>query len=336
MNKLNQATSSWNSGINVTIDNYLEFTDMTSSRPNASDILFDRFNILHLVTSLEGGDIYHVNYSYQRLTGRTIDDLRNDPFSWGDALDSRDQARLLELLTSTDLHATQQLDCGDFSLTHVNGETFWVRLFVTSVYDDSVGREGLTYLGIPISAQKETENKLRAQLSRMQAHALTDELTGVLNRRAVSQFALGELNRTVREGRSLSLMMIDVDRLKYVNDSFGHLEGDKILKMAATIISHSTRIYDQVGRWGGDEFMVVLPGADLAIAAQVVERIHKLMHGSVLEMDDGHEVPVRLSVGFAQFDTEKHANSPVTKEILEDLIKQADQSLYTAKQRLDI
>jgi diguanylate cyclase (GGDEF)-like protein len=151
--------------------------------------------------------------------------------------------------------------------------------------------------------------------------ASSDELTGLPNRRAVLAFAERELAQARREQRSLAVLMIDVDHFKRINDSHGHACGDEVLRHAADRLAGSLRERDQVGRFGGEEFLAVLPGAQLADARQVAERMRAGIEGTPLARPQG-PVSFTVSIGVAEAGG---AND------VQALIARADAALYRAK-----
>src|SRR5204862_5558047 len=96
--------------------------------------------------------------------------------------------------------------------------------------------------------------------------AATDPLTGLANRRGCEKSIAGEISRAERERKPLSCIMLDIDRFKQVNDTMGHQAGDQVLRDLSTMLRQSVRAYDIVARWGGEEFLLILPGADLEAA----------------------------------------------------------------------
>ena len=220
----------------------------------------------------------------------------------------------------------------EFGIMREDGRVRWARIRIQPMRDET--GELMMFLGVAVdlTEQKRLEQELKKSLARIEADSMVDELTGLLNRRAVIANAHAELSRATREKRPVSLMVIDVDNLKAVNDEYGHLVGDKILKMAATIIQHSTRAYDWVGRWGGDEFMVVLPGADLRVAKNVAARMQRMTGDSVLDLESGDELEIRFSLGLTVFYGTTYTAEQSEEEMLERLFGEADQALYEAKE----
>jgi diguanylate cyclase (GGDEF)-like protein len=169
---------------------------------------------------------------------------------------------------------------------------------------------------------------LKEQEERLKRLADTDPLTHLLNRRAFTEHLLDEVRRRERSGRPLSLLMIDVDHFKQVNDDFGHPTGDRVLVQLAEIFGSVFRDVDPVGRWGGEEFLVLMAetGKDEANAA--AERLRAVIasHPFITEYP---EERMTVSIGVTSLDGPPGRGSHAT---LEFLVKRADGALYAAKQ----
>ncbi len=151
-----------------------------------------------------------------------------------------------------------------------------------------------------------------------------DGLTGVYNRRAILQRLDEELSRAKRYGLNLTCVLVDLDNFKKVNDQFGHLSGDKYLRNAVASIKQTLRKTDIIGRYGGDEFIIILPETSLEQAKVPVNRFLQTpsVNGEIRKKDVA--IRVSLSVGISAFPTQGLDTG-------RDLIKAADQSLYLAK-----
>ena len=162
-----------------------------------------------------------------------------------------------------------------------------------------------------------------ARLHRIvERQALVDGLTGLANRRQCEDALGAELSRVERFGGSLAVVMVDLDSFKNVNDRFGHPAGDSVLRELARLLQESVRDIDLASRWGGEEFLLVLPGTDLAGGAQVAERIRLALAGRIVLSVDGTPIPVTASFGVA-------ASPPATTA--SELFAAADAALYEAK-----
>src|SRR5712691_1038556 len=160
-----------------------------------------------------------------------------------------------------------------------------------------------------------TREQLRIQ-------ATHDALTGLLNRRAILETLDKELARSARECTPISVIMADLDHFKRVNDTYGHLAGDAVLREAAQRIQASMRVYDAVGRYGGEEFLVVSPGSGLPQAAEQAERLRRRISEKAVRVPDC-AIPVTMSLGVVA----------ATAEVRQpgDLLRLADDALYEAK-----
>ena len=154
--------------------------------------------------------------------------------------------------------------------------------------------------------------------------ATTDTLTGLFNRRLFDERLNGEMQRSQRHHLSFSLLMLDIDYFKQVNDSYGHLAGDAVLRQLAAVLRVQTREVDTVARYGGEEFVIVTPESDGSSAKLVGERIRKAVAGTAFLLPDGREIGVTVSIGIACY--------PRCADSAEAMIDRADKALYLAKQ----
>ncbi|HYH41272.1 MAG TPA: diguanylate cyclase [Burkholderiales bacterium] len=153
--------------------------------------------------------------------------------------------------------------------------------------------------------------------------ATTDSLTGVYNRRTFKELAEPQLSRSRRAHMPVSLLMLDLDHFKRINDTYGHLAGDDVLKAFAVLVRNCLRKEDLLARYGGEEFVVLLPGASQTSAAALAERIRE--QASAVPMDaNGHRVRVTVSIGAA-------SEAGDTLPSLEAMLGRADEALYQAK-----
>lgn len=153
--------------------------------------------------------------------------------------------------------------------------------------------------------------------------AETDDLTGAQNRRSLSSTLQRELERSIQLGKPFSLMQIDADNLKSINDSFGHEAGDKLLKSLCNIVEETSRDSDTLARTGGDEFVMILPGIDGEHAAAIGERIRKAVTNSAFDVK-GNQISTTVSIGIASY--------PLDSDNMEELLSMADQAMYLSKQ----
>jgi two-component system, cell cycle response regulator len=168
----------------------------------------------------------------------------------------------------------------------------------------------------------ELQQRLLESQAALQHAATHDRLTGLWNRGTILDHFEGQLNRTRREGASMSVLLVDIDHFKRINDTYGHAAGDQVLCEISHRIRSQLRAYDTAGRYGGEEFLLVLPGADERNARVVAERVRNGVHATPVTGESfSHEVSV--SIGLACTDAVGF-ESPA-------LILVADQALYRAK-----
>ncbi|MDE3169827.1 MAG: diguanylate cyclase, partial [Acidobacteriota bacterium] len=169
------------------------------------------------------------------------------------------------------------------------------------------------------------ERNLIAAREELRFRATHDLLTGIPNRAAVMEAVQREGSRQNREGGPYSAIIVDLDHFKNVNDTYGHLCGDQVLREAARRIAECVRTYDTVGRYGGEEFLVVAPATDGAGALALAERIRQAIEQPAIETDSGN-VKITASCGAASCG----GRYPLSTS---ELVKRADEALYRAKAR---
>lgn len=182
--------------------------------------------------------------------------------------------------------------------------------------------EGDNSMLVAIIRDITVQKKLEAELEVL---ASIDTLTGILNRRSFTVRAEAEIVRAQRYGHPIAFAMIDIDYFKRINDTFGHAVGDMAIRHAVNIISGGLRTPDILGRWGGEEFALILPETDTKSALITAQRLRSCVENSPFIQVKEPKNPVRMtiSIGVAGFNT--------GEETFDELIDQADQALYVAK-----
>ena len=170
----------------------------------------------------------------------------------------------------------------------------------------------------------ELQKALLASNRRLEELSLTDPLTGLANRRAFEAELAERFELARRYGRPLALAMIDVDKFKKINDAYGHPVGDAVLRRIAEVLRRETRQTDVAARFGGEEFVVLLPQAELLEALQFADKIRAAVAAE--NMGDGLPPRVTISIGVASTG-QSHFATPA------DLLRAADDALYRAKER---
>lgn len=165
---------------------------------------------------------------------------------------------------------------------------------------------------------------IRDSLSKSEERARTDALTGLPNRMALDEFLRTAQTMSMEKGEPLGVLMLDIDHFKRFNDDFGHGVGDQVLRLMARVLREKVRGGDLPARYGGEELMAVLPGADLAVCKRVAERIRRsIAECKITRRSSGQVLPqITVSIGVAQFQP---------GESMTDLLERCDRALYCAK-----
>ncbi|WP_300670955.1 sensor domain-containing diguanylate cyclase [Desulfoluna sp.] len=172
-------------------------------------------------------------------------------------------------------------------------------------------------IGIDVTQRKKAEQQLTEIATR-------DELTGLINRRKILEILTSEMDRAARYNNPFTLCIVDIDHFKKVNDTHGHNAGDIVLKRLADTIRKKVRRTDSVGRYGGEEFCIILPNTTISQAQCILEHIRQAISSMTFLIDGDTEIRLSISLGQVQY-------HPGIKEIHE-LIHLADNALYRAKQ----
>jgi diguanylate cyclase (GGDEF)-like protein len=190
------------------------------------------------------------------------------------------------------------------------------------LYGDGFGEEErVTAASLASHASVALDN---ARLHRIvERQAFVDELTGLANRRRCEEMLAVEMSRAARFGGPLTIATADLDDFKAVNDDHGHAVGDAVLREFAEVLRSSVRDVDVAGRWGGEEFLLVLPGTDAAGGRRLAERVRKLVEGRALVTPEGRPLGVTVSFGLATYEEDGTT--------AEALLAAADAALYEAK-----
>jgi len=188
--------------------------------------------------------------------------------------------------------------------------------------------EGLDTLSRELEGRVQMRTaELAEACRRMQDLALRDPLTNLLNRRSVNERASAGLALAHRRGVPYGLALIDVDRFKSINDTHGHAAGDKVLVAIAEALASTARVSDDVARWGGEEFLVLLPDSDGPASWLACERLRAAIEAIVVFPDD-QSAPIRVTVSVGVASAEPWDGGPA---LFEDLVRRADHALYKAK-----
>lgn len=227
--------------------------------------------------------------------------------------------------------AALQIEQGNFSLPEK----------MKSDGDDEIGQVTLAFRKMTLSLKEYTsnlQNMVADRTAELESASLqlkilnedlnklsrTDQLTQVRNRRDLQDCLQIEENRAKRSGLPCGILMLDIDNFKQVNDRYGHHAGDEILKKVASAMLGKLRAEDILGRWGGEEFLILLPGTSLSLAQDIAEKIRSLIELTNIQLGMGN-VLVTVSLGVSIF-------TPAISTEIDYCVKEADQALYKAKE----
>jgi diguanylate cyclase len=181
--------------------------------------------------------------------------------------------------------------------------------------------EQLATLGAKIKTMEVEAEKNRTSLERHRQKALHDPLTELPNREAYNERASAEVQRWQRYGRPLTIAIFDIDHFKRINDSYGHQAGDRVIKVIGRSIAKRLREVDFFCRYGGEEFVALMPETDSETALGVLEKVRDAIANAAFNYKD-QPMSITLSVGLTEFKT---------NDVLETAFERADQALYNAK-----
>ena len=286
-----------------------------------------------LITDSDGY-IEYVNRQFGQITGYSLEDVRGKTpriLKSGETPDSNYQ-KLWQTIKRGEVWEGEVLN------RRKDGTTYWAHELIAPVLDADGKVSRFISMQQDITQRKHAESELRLMNTRLQVQlmenehlheqlreeAIRDSLTRLFNRRFMEETLDREVSRAVREPFPISVVMMDVDLFKSINDTYGHQAGDTVLQTLGTLLLENTRISDIACRYGGDEMVVVMPGASLQDAAHRAEEWRAAF--SLLEFTLGDaRVKTTLSLGIASL--------PDHAQIPNELLGAADKALYRAKSK---
>lgn len=256
------------------------------------------------------------NERWTTLLGYEDDEIRRSRRKWEDFIHPDDRDRVRQSISDV-LEGRSIAHKLEYRMLHKDGSIRWIFDQANVMARDEHGRPTrMSGTHSDVTERKQLETELQHQ-----AHI--DYLTGVSNRgRFMAQGEL-ELGRATRYGSPLSLLMLDIDLFKQVNDTHGHKAGDMVLKKLAEVCGETLREVDVVGRLGGEEFAILLPETDMKSATEAAERLRAAVKAARVSLDDGLALAFSISIGV----TARVSDD----ENMEVLLNRADKALYEAK-----
>jgi len=255
-----------------------------------------------------------VSAGCEPLTGYKPEELINNSLISYAGLMDDETAKRVDEVVSVAVRRDETFSV-EYRITCKNGQKRWVweRGCAVEEDDGSICLEGII---LDISDRKRLEDELEELATR-------DSLTGLFNRRELARCLDDELERASRYEHPMAVLWIDFDHFKDVNDNWGHAAGDTVLRTVSDLLKQSIRGIDVIGRFGGEEFVVILPEMDVDEAETTAERLRQQVAREPVALDNGHTVPITISIGVAVFPAHG-CNS-------ERLCAAADKAMYRAK-----
>ncbi len=326
------------------IQAHIQLNNMMNSASQVSIIATD---VSGVILTFNNGAQRMLGYSAEELVSRqtpAIFHLESDVTARGQEL-SRELGYPVEGFDVFVAYAkVGRPDEREWTYIRKDGTHLTVNLGVTSIRNDAGQIIGFLGIATDITWRKQAEAELRRaqdelesahrelqeSFAREQALARIDDLTGINNHRSLLQLAEREFDVAMRYRPPLSMMFFDIDHFKQINDTFGHAMGDQALQKMVDVVCSDLRRADVIGRYGGDEFVLLMPHTSAQEALPFAERIHASIAALRLDTDKG-PLTLTISIGIAQtiHTTEPGAGSTDT---VENLLLRADQALYAAKQ----
>lgn len=183
----------------------------------------------------------------------------------------------------------------------------------------------MVMLGTEITELKQVQSSLELALTKLELLANTDQLTGVYNRRYFEDIARKEIDRCIRYQQTFSLLLIDLDHFKNINDHFGHHIGDEVLIHVTSICQRQLRSTDTLCRIGGEEFAIILPSTEASDALQIAERIRESVNQANIPVDE-HQTNITMSISIGVTKYKRHDMA------ISDTLIRADKALYRVKE----
>jgi diguanylate cyclase (GGDEF)-like protein/PAS domain S-box-containing protein len=274
-----------------------------------------------LLTSPDGR-IHRANPATCRMFQMTEDELCE--VGRAGIVDETDP-RLLQLLKEREETGSAQ---GEIIYVRKNGKKFTGSVTAT-IFKDAEGNRWSAMIIRDMSELQQAMDDLKRANEKAMRLASYDYLTHIFNRRVFVERLRQEIERSRRENTPTGLLLLDINHFKSINDGYGHLAGDMVLKKFAAALKKALRPYDVLGRFGGDEFIIYLPNTDLENSAIIAERIRK----QIAEMEIKHKgsfIGITTSVGVTE--CIPHSESCLS---VDALIARADKALYLAKKKKD-
>ena len=258
-----------------------------------------------------GPEIIYVNQAFTELTGYSKEEvIGKTPRILQSKGTSEETKKLIR--KGLEDKVSVRVTIKNYSKT---GKEYWLDLSITPLFNDQGEATHIVSIQRDVTEYIYTQNKLE-ELSR------TDPLTGLINRRVFDEMAEKEFYRYQNQNIHYSLLALDIDYFKRINDKYGHLTGDYVLASFSTLCEKNIRSQDKIARIGGEEFCIILPATDKVGAIEVAEKLRRAISNARFKQDE-HEIAVTVSIGVSQVKMSDYDYVA--------MLKRADENLYRAK-----
>ncbi len=280
------------------------------------------FDSIHDPFSIVDRDyrIVKVNDAYARMKKKQAHELLGKPCH--EVLHGRsgicEECVIEKTFRSSDPCAKEKL------VMNLDGQENWLEIYTYPVFDEQGKVSHVIEYARDITDRKMAEEEKKQLIKELNHLSTTDGLTGLFNRRALNDLLGYEIDRAKRYQSELSLIICDIDWFKQINDTYGHRAGDIALQAVTGALKHSLRKADILGRYGGDEFMLILPETSLTGAKNLADKIRAAIEDIKLEISGGKVIRLSTSIGVA--------GCCVPAEDLDTIVARADAALYASKQ----
>jgi diguanylate cyclase (GGDEF)-like protein/PAS domain S-box-containing protein len=273
--------------------------------------IFDNIRDYAIYTITLQGLIEEWNHSMERFGGWGLGDVEGRHIKMFFRADDRSPAQVDTLLA--DARALGSVETEGW-LSNRDGSRLWGNVIITAIPDETGTARGFVVVARDMTQRKQMEDDL-------QQLAIVDPLTGAFNRRHGNACLRAEFERLSRSGQTFAVLMLDIDWFKSINDEHGHDSGDAVLCAMVLACKSTLRVLDTLARWGGEEFLIVLPGTDATGASVTAERLRATIAALRVPIGSNGDVRFTVSIGIA---------APANAD-LGDLLRRADGALYSAK-----
>lgn len=212
----------------------------------------------------------------------------------------------------------------DKHVTAPDGGELWEEIYTYPILDEAGTVSHVMEYTRDITDRRKSEAERKRLIDKLEHLSRTDGLTGLMNRRALTDSLAYEVDRAKRYGAELAVILCDIDNFKDINDTFGHDAGDRALQAISSTLKALLRKPDIAGRYGGDEFLLLLPETSLEEAESVAGKLLNAVRGADVKTEDGRTISASMSIGVAAF--KPHIDDA------DSFVKRADEAMYASKQ----